>query len=82
METRPRDIRSSFTTSKAMDKVNKGFAFSKYYNAKIRGHLTKLIGDQFKHRQKKPLYKTAGELLWLAATKDYRVDSISRFKMD
>lgn len=64
-----------------MDKVNKGFAFSKYYNAKIRKHLTKLTGDRLT-QAKKALYKTAGELLGLAATKDYRVESISRFKMD
>lgn len=70
-----------YNITKVTDKVNKSFAFSKYYNAKIRVRLTKLTGDQF-NGGKITLHKTAGELLGLAATKGYRADSISRFKMD
>lgn len=39
-----------------MDKVKKGFTFSKY-NGKIRGHLTKLSGDQFNTGKRKHFIK-------------------------
>lgn len=80
-EKAKRDKIKFYSTTKAMDMVNKGFAFSKYHNTKIRGHLTKLTGDQFNPGKRKHFRKhwwTSG----LAATKDYRVDSINRFKMD
>lgn len=40
-----------------MDKVSKGFAFSKYYKARIRRHLIKLAEYQFNTGKRKHFTK-------------------------